>query len=109
MSDERIRITIPDKVKKGEVFEVRLRLDYPMESGMRTDSITKNKIPQLYIKLLRVIYGDKEVSHMEMTPGISHKPIIGFNLSAGNGGRLRIEIEDNHGKKSDNSVSVEVI
>jgi sulfur-oxidizing protein SoxZ len=108
MSDEKIRIVIPDRVGKDEAIEVRLRLDHPMESGMRIDSITKMKVPRYYIKGLKVFYGDREVSHMALTPGISHKPVIGFMLRAGNGGRLRVEIEDNKGKKSDNTAEIKV-
>jgi sulfur-oxidizing protein SoxZ len=108
MSSEKIRITVPPKVRPGEIMEVTVRLDHPMESGIRKNTITGQTLPRFYVKQMEVFYGPKKVSWMELTPGVSHKPMIKFKLAAGRGGRLKVRITNNRGQQFEESVLVKV-
>jgi sulfur-oxidizing protein SoxZ len=106
MASNKIEITLPPAIKKGQVFPVAVRLDHPMDSGLRRDLTTGKKLPLFFVETMEVHYGGKKVSWMELSPGVSQPPIIKFMLNAGQGGPLRIKIKNNKGQEFENQVNV---
>jgi len=106
MASDKVGITIPAKIKKGRIFKVAVRLDHPMDSGLRRDLTTGKKLPIFFVESMEVYYGGKKVSWMELSPGVSQPPIIKFMLNAGQGGPLRVKIKNNRGQEFENTVTV---
>lgn len=106
MGSDKIEITLPSTIKKDQVFPVAVRLDHPMQSGLRHDLATGKKLPLFYVETMEVHYGGKKVSWMELSPGLSEPVIIKFMLNAGQGGPLRIKIKNNKGQEFENEVNV---
>ena len=64
------RITVPDRVPRGEPFEVRIQIRHAMETGYRTDDMGKS-IPRNVIRTLTCRYnGDAGVRR---APELRHR------------------------------------
>ena len=64
------RIQVPQNVRRGELVQVRVLVQHPMETGYRYDDNGK-PIPRNVITELRCSYGGREILHAEMTQGIA--------------------------------------
>lgn len=106
MAANKIDITLPAKIKRDQVFRVAVRLDHPMDSGLRRDLSSGKTLPVFFVESMEVFYGGKKVSWMELSPGVSPSPIIKFMLNAGRGGPLRIKIKNSRGQEFENTVKV---
>ncbi len=91
------RIQIPAQAKRGEVIEVRIAIQHPMETGFRYDHggvpIPKNVINRLVCR-----YNGEEVFRAEMGSGISANPYLQFNTIAEASGELVFDWVDDEGK-----------
>ena len=83
MSSSKINIIVPNRVQRGKVFLVSVRLDHPMDTGLKRDLMTGKRKPIFFVELLEVFYGGKRVSHMDLTPGISDKPVTSLSVLLG--------------------------
>ena len=108
MAEHRINIKLPRTIKKGQIFLVSVRIDHPMDSGLRRDLATGKRLPIFFVESLEVHYGGKKVSWAELSPGLSHSPLLKFKLRAGRGGDLTVTCRNNKGQKFAKTVKVKL-
>jgi sulfur-oxidizing protein SoxZ len=101
------RVKLPDKVKKGEVFEIKTLISHPMETGQRKDGAGK-AIPRLIVNKFTCRYNGKEVFGADWAPAISANPYLSFFAVADASGKLEFEWIDDAGKKYAHSAELKV-
>jgi sulfur-oxidizing protein SoxZ len=92
------RIQVPQSAKRGEVIEVRVLVQHPMETGYRFDDAGK-PIPRNVITHLVCTYGGREVLRADLTQGIAANPYLQFYTVAEASGELEISWVDDEGVK----------
>nr|VFJ76882.1 MAG: sulfur-oxidizing protein SoxZ [Candidatus Kentron sp. FW] len=102
------RIKVPGKVKAGEVFLVKSLFPHPMESGLRKDKKTGEKIPRKIIHRVEATFGGKPVFAADLHTGISANPYLAFYCRADTSGELTITWIEDGGKKTTLGKKVEV-
>ena len=90
------RIQIPAEVKRGEIFEIRLLIRHPMETGFRHDNVGK-PIPKNVINKITCRYNGVEVLNAELSSGIAANPYIAFFTVAEASGELEFVWTDDAG------------
>ena len=101
------RITVPASVARGEVFEVRIQIRHPMETGYRTDDVGRS-IPRNVIRELTCRYGGEPVFGARMSSGIAANPYIRFFVTARASGELVFEWTDDEGSRFTERVALNV-
>jgi sulfur-oxidizing protein SoxZ len=92
------KMKVRTRHQEGKV-EILILVTHPMETGLRTDKQTKQKIPAHFIQTLDVEVNGKVVASAELGIGISQNPLIGFRLNEGKtGDKLKISWKDNQGE-----------
>ncbi len=71
------RVQLPQQAKRGEVIEIRIAIQHPMETGFRFDLMGK-AVPKNVINSLRVRYNGAEVFRAELGSGIAANPYLQF-------------------------------
>jgi sulfur-oxidizing protein SoxZ len=102
-----IRIQVPATVTAGQVFEVRLLIRHPMETGFRHDNVGK-VIPQHIITEIVCRYNGEEVFRADVFPGIAANPYFSFFLTATTSGELEITWHDDAGQRETERVAIAV-
>jgi sulfur-oxidizing protein SoxZ len=92
------RIQLPSRAKKGELMEIRLLIQHPMETGYRVDDAGKT-IERNTIRTLVCRYNGVEVLRVDMSSGIAANPYIQFYAVAEESGELQIDWVDDAGVK----------
>lgn len=101
-----IATKIRTKTRDG-VTDVLVLVDHPMETGLRTDRNTKQKIPAHYIQKLTFSLNGKEVASTDLGPAVSKDPLIGIKLKdAKPGDKIKINWSDNQGKSGGGEATV---
>jgi sulfur-oxidizing protein SoxZ len=91
------RIQIPKQARRGEVVEVRIAIQHPMETGFRRDDVGRT-IAKNVINKLTCRYNGVEVFRAEMGSGISANPYLNFFTVANATGELVFDWIDDEGK-----------
>lgn len=102
------KIQVPAEVKRGEVFEVRLLIRHPMETGFRHDEVGRI-IPQNVINYVICRYHGVEVFRAELFPGIAANPYLSFFTVADASGDLELTWGDDGGAIETERVAIRVI
>ena len=101
------RIQVPQNARKGEVIEVRLLVQHPMETGYRYDDsgkpIARNVITQLVCR-----YNGEEVLRADMTQGIAANPYLQFYTVAEASGEIEVSWVDDEGVKGSERQAISV-
>jgi len=92
------RIQVPASVRKGEVFEVRVLVQHPMETGFRRD-MNGAAIPVNVVEKLVARVNGKEVFRAELGTGIAANPYLAFTARAEASGTVEVEWVDDRGEK----------
>jgi sulfur-oxidizing protein SoxZ len=90
------RINVPAKVPRNEVFEVRLSIRHPMETGYRTDDSGK-AIPRNVVRNVTCKYNGNLVFAAQLSSGIAANPYLRFFVTARDSGELVFEWVDDAG------------
>src|SRR5687767_10701890 len=90
------RVQLPASAKRGEVIEVRIAIQHPMETGFRHDKDGR-VIPKNVINSLIVRYDGTEVFRAEMDSGIAANPYLQFYTVAEASGEFVFEWVDDAG------------
>lgn len=80
------RITLPAGAKRGDVVEIRIVIQHPMETGFRRqdgERVKRNAIHSFACK-----YGGVEVFRATLSTGIAANPLLRFWLRAQETGDL---------------------
>ena len=101
------RLRVPESVKPGEPFEVRVLILHPMENGFRHDAGGR-EIPVHIVNRVACTYGGREVFSVDLGTGVSANPYFIFFVRAGQGGELKVEWVDDTGERGSASANVHV-
>jgi sulfur-oxidizing protein SoxZ len=101
------RVQVPQSVKRGEAFEVRVIVQHPMETGFRRD-LQGQAIPVNIVDKLACTYGGREVFRAELGTGIAANPYIAFYVVARESGPIEIAWSDDRGQEGRASALVDV-
>ena len=80
------RIQLPERIRKGDLVEVRVFIQHPMETGFRIDG--GKRMPRNAIHSLACRYNGVEVFRATMSPGIAANPYLRFYTRAVDSGEL---------------------
>ena len=101
------RVRVPDGVKRGQPFDVRIAIQHVMETGFRFDNsgrtIAKNVIHTLVAR-----YDGVEVYRAELGSGIAANPYLQFWITAQASGVLELSWLDDAGVAGSERVPVTV-
>ena len=81
------RILLPERVRRGELVEVRIVIQHPMETGFRHDAFG-SRIPRNAIHSLACRYNGVEVFRATLGTGIAPNPYLRFFTRAVESGEL---------------------
>jgi sulfur-oxidizing protein SoxZ len=101
------RIQMPLKARAGEVIEIRIAIQHPMETGYRQDEMGKS-IPANVVNHLVCNYGGKEIFRAEMGTGIAANPYLAFFAVAGASGEVEFSWTDDKGETGEARVPLAV-
>ncbi len=101
------RLRVPPTAKRGEVIEIRLLLQHPMENGFRRDSLGRS-VPRNIIHRLMARYDGRDILRAELGTGMAANPYFAFFTRATASGDVVIEWEDDLGVKGSLKAPIEV-
>jgi len=102
------RLQLPPSVKKGEVYEVRVLVQHPMETGFRRDT-NGAVIPVNVVDKLSCRVNGREVFSAELGTGIAANPYLSFTAVAKESGEVEVLWSDDRGEKGRVSAVLNVI
>ena len=102
------RVQLPASAKRGEVIEVRIAIQHPMETGFRFD-ISGQAIPKNVINQLVCRYNGVEVFRAEMGSGVAANPYLQFYAVAEASGEMVFEWIDDSGNRGTERAAISVI
>lgn len=101
------RIQVPKQAKRGEVVEIRIAIQHPMETGFRYDAVGR-PIPKNVINRLAVRYNGAEIFSVEMGSGIAANPYLQFYTVAGESGEIEVSWVDDAGNRGAERAAISV-
>ena len=101
------RIQMPRKARPGEVIEIRIAIQHPMETGYRHNELGQ-PIAANVINRLTCKYGGNEIFRAEMGTGIAANPYLGFFTVAGASGNVEFSWVDDKGETGEARVPLVV-
>jgi sulfur-oxidizing protein SoxZ len=102
------RVQVPASAQRGEVIEVRIAIQHPMETGFRYD-IAGKPIPKNVINTLTARYNGVEIFRAEMGSGIAANPYLQFCTVAEASGAIEFSWEDDSGQRGSERASITVV
>jgi sulfur-oxidizing protein SoxZ len=98
----RIRATM-----QGDVADVKVLFNHPMETGLRKDAKTGQLVPALFIQTVSATIGGKTVLSANWGSGVSKNPLLGFKVKGAKAGdKVVISWEDNTGDKRSDEATI---
>lgn len=101
------RIQVPPAAKRGEVIEIRIAIQHPMETGFRVDDGGR-AIPKNVVNNLVCRYNGVEVFRAEMGSGVAANPFLAFFTVADASGELAFDWVDDEGRTGSERVALTV-
>jgi sulfur-oxidizing protein SoxZ len=99
------RMQVQPEARRGELVEVRVLIQHPMETGFRYDSLGR-QTPRNVIHRFECRYGGIEVFRAEMGAGIAANPFLRFFVRARESGTIECRWVDQ--ENASGSVSARV-
>ena len=107
MSMTKPRIKVPDKIKAGDIVEIKTLISHVMETGNRKDKDGKT-IPRNIINTFTATFGGQPVFKADLQPGISANPYVAFHVRVPATGDLEMTWIDDLGMKLVETVRLNV-
>lgn len=101
------RVQVPKWAKRGELIEVRIAIQHPMETGFRYDNVGR-AIPKNVINNLVARYNGVEIFRAEMDSGIAANPYFQFYTVAEASGEIEFSWVDDAGSKGAERAAITV-
>ena len=92
-----IRISVPETAAAGEIIDVRVMIQHPMESGFRRDN-RGGAIPRDIITRFECTYAGETVFTADFHPAIAANPLLSFHTRAVESGVLEFRWTDQDGQ-----------
>jgi sulfur-oxidizing protein SoxZ len=102
------RVSIPPSVKRGEIFEVRIVIQHPMETGFLFD-MSGRPIPKNVINSLVARYNGEEIFRAELGSGIAANPLVQFYAIAEASGEIEFSWVDDAGQRGTEHAAIVVV
>lgn len=90
------RVQIPKEARRGELIEVRIVIQHPMETGYRHDDVG-HLVKRNVINAFSCRYNGEEVFRADLSSGISANPYFHFYTVAEASGELEFSWIDDEG------------
>lgn len=94
----------PSKIRavaQGDVIDLKVLMNHPMETGDRKDPKTGQKVPRHFIQNVTVTLNGKVVLDAQMSQAISKNPFLELKIKGGKAGdKIAITWVDNTGDKN---------
>ncbi len=92
----RIRATM-----QGDVADIKVLMNHPMETGQRKDAKTGQLVPAHYITTVTATLNGAPVLEAGMGGGVSRNPYLGFKVKGAKAGdKVAVNWVDNTGDKN---------
>lgn len=101
------RIQVPKQAKRGELIEIRIAVQHPMETGFRYDAVGK-PVPKNVINRLVVRYNGVEIFGAELGSGIAANPYLQFYTVAVETGEIEFSWVDDAGVRGAERAAIAV-
>lgn len=101
------RIQVPAQAKRGDIVEIRVLIQHPMETGYRRDDSGK-AIPRNVINTVWCRYNGEEVFRAELSPGTAANPYLQFCAIADASGEIEISWVDDANERGSERASIVV-
>jgi sulfur-oxidizing protein SoxZ len=101
------RVQLPKGARRGEVIEVRIAIQHPMETGFRFDLMGR-AVPKNVINNLTVRYNGNEIFRAEMGSGVAANPYLQFHTVAEASGEMVFEWVDDDGNRGRERAAITV-
>lgn len=101
------RIQVPPAARRGEIIQVRIAIQHPMETGYRPDHFGR-RIPKNVINTLTCRYNGVEVFRADMGSGIAANPLLQFPVRIEAAGELLFEWVDDSGERGNARAAIAV-
>jgi sulfur-oxidizing protein SoxZ len=98
----RIRATMA-----GDVADVKVLMNHPMETGTRKDAKTGQLIPGHYITEVTATINGAAVLNADIGPAVSKNPFLGFKVKGAKAGdKVVVSWVDNKGDKNSTEATI---
>jgi sulfur-oxidizing protein SoxZ len=97
MAKAKPRVKVPKTATKGEVIEIKTLISHKMETGLRKDKKTGEKIPRKIINKFSCKLNGKDVFSADWHTAVSANPYMAFNMVATESGTLEFTWVDDDG------------
>ena len=100
-------VNVPETAAPGELVDIKVLLQHPMETGFRTGPDGK-LVPRNIIHTMRCLYLGEEVFAAELFPAVTANPFFAFALVAETTGVVEILWIDDTGQEQRQSHTLTV-
>lgn len=91
----------------GDVADVKVLMNHPMETGQRKDAKTGQLIPAHFIQSVSATVNGKPVLEAQWSVAISKNPFLGFKVKGAKAGdKVTVNWTDNKGDKNSAEATV---
>ncbi len=104
MADKRTRIRA--KTTDEGMTDVFVLATHPMETGLRANPQTKEKIPAHYIQKMTFFLNGKEVAVADTGIAVSKDPLISIRVKTRRGDKVKVIWSDNLGEKDEAEIVI---
>ena len=87
----RVLMRLPARARVGEIVEVSLLLQHPMETGFRPGADGRT-LPRNIVRRIEATFEGEPVFAADLFPAIAANPYFAFSLRATRTGTLSVEI-----------------
>ncbi len=101
------RIQAPTNAKTGDVIEIRILIQHPMETGYRADD-TGKIIPRNTIRSFTCTYNGAEIFRADLSSGVSANPYLQFTTVAQGSGIIECTWFDDSGAQESEQHPIQV-
>ena len=103
----RVRVTVPERARRGEVITIRALAQHSMETGFRHNQ-HGDRIPRDIIRTFVCTYNGEEVFRAELHPAAAANPLIAFTTVATESGTLEFRWTGDDGYAASHSARITV-
>ncbi len=104
MADKRTRIRA--KLIDDGAAEIFVLISHPMETGLRVNPQTKEKIPAHFIQKITFLLNNKEVAVADTGIAVSKDPLVSIRVNAKPGDTVKVMWSDNLGDKDETEIVI---
>ncbi|HUW28030.1 MAG TPA: thiosulfate oxidation carrier complex protein SoxZ [Sulfuriferula sp.] len=85
----------------GDVADIKVLMNHPMETGLRKDAKTGQLIPAHFIDEVHATVNGKPVLDAQWGGGVSKNPYLGFKVKGAKAGdKVEVSWKDNKGESN---------